>query len=103
MKNTITNLIAVVAVSFSSAAFAAEEMENKAQSPAVQPAAATSAVPPATVTESTTATPAEQPQPAATGSTSDKRAKAKRRPKDMDLRHCLELDDNPAIARCAYE
>jgi hypothetical protein len=93
MKNTIINLIAVVAVSFSGTAFAAEEIESKPQ-----PAAAASAVPAATVVESAPAESAERLQPAA------KRAKARTfRPKDMDLRHCLELDGNPAIARCARE
>lgn len=103
MKNTITNLIAVVAVSFGSAAFAVGEEGAQARSMAI-PAPAASAVPPATVVESTTAAPAERPQPAAKPSTSGKRAKARAvRPKDLDLRHCLELDNNPAIARCARE
>ncbi len=98
MKNTITNLIVVAVLSISGAAFAAEEMESKPQPAATQPAAAASAVPAATVVETTTAAAAEEPQP------TSKRAKAKTvRPKDLDLRHCLELDNNPAIARCARE
>ncbi len=103
MKNTITNLIVVAALSNSGAAFAAGEEEAPARSMAI-PAPAASAVPPATVVESTTAAPAEEPQPTAKPSTSTKRTKAgAARPKDLDLRHCLELDNNPAIARCARE
>lgn len=102
MKNTITNLIVAAALSISGAAFAASEEGPQARSMAI-PAPAASAVPPATVVESKTA-PAEKPQPAAKPSTSAKRAKARAvRPKDLDLRHCLELDNNPAIARCARE
>lgn len=98
MKNTITNLIAVVALSISGAAFAAGETESKSQPTAAMPAPAASAVPAATVVESASAAPAEKSQSTA------KRAKAGTfRPKNMDLRHCLELDDNPAIARCARE
>jgi hypothetical protein len=104
MKNTIINLIAVVAVSFSSAAFAAEEMGDKAQPPAAQPVAAASAVPPATAAEATSSVPAPESDPAMKRSTSRKFTKASpARPKDLDLRHCLELDNNPAIARCARE
>jgi len=103
MKNTIINLIVVVALSISGAAFAAGEEGPQARSTAV-PAPAASAVPATTVVESTTAAPAEKPEPAAKPSTSSKRAKASAvRPKDLDLRHCLELDNNPAIARCARE
>jgi hypothetical protein len=104
MKNTIINLIAVVALSISGAAFAADEMQNRQQPAATQPAPAASAVPATTVVGSKTTVPAEKPQPAAKPSTSGKRAKASAvRPKDLDLRHCLELDNNPAIARCARE
>jgi len=103
MKNTITNLIVVAALSISGTAFAAEEMGSRQQPAATQPAAAASTVPPATVVESTTAAPAEEPQPTTERSTSGKRAARTVRPKDLDLRHCLELDNNPAIARCARE
>lgn len=103
MKNTITNLIAVAALSINGAAFAAGEEGTQARSMAI-PAPAASAVPAATVVESTSAAPAQEPQPAAKRSTSGKRAKTRAvRPKDLDLRHCLELDSNPAIARCARE
>jgi hypothetical protein len=103
MKDTIANLIVVAALSISGTAFAAGEEGTQSRSMAI-PAPAASAVPPATVVESTTAAPAEKPQPAAKPSTSGKRAKARAvRPKDLDLRHCLELDNNPAIARCARE
>ncbi len=104
MKNTITNLIAVAVLSIGGAAFAADEMQSRQQSAAPKPAPAASAVPATTVVESTTATPAEEPQPTAKRPTSGERAKARAvRPKDLDLRHCLELDNNPAIARCARE
>jgi hypothetical protein len=101
MKNTITNLIAVVAVSLVSAAFAAGETESPAQPTAAMPAPAASAAAPATAVESTSAAPAEQPRPEAKRAPSRRATKV--RPKDMDLRHCLDLDSNPAIARCAYE
>lgn len=103
MKNTIINLIVVAALSSSGAAFAAGEEGAPARSMAI-PAPAASAAPPATVVESKTAAPAEKPQATAKPSTSTKRAKARAvRPKDLDLRHCLELDNYSAIARCARE
>lgn len=104
MNNTIVNLIVVVALSFSGAVLAAEEMGSKAQPPATQPVAAVSAVPPATATETTPLAPAQEPLPAVKRSTPGKHAKAKApRSKSLDLRHCLELETNAAIARCAYE
>ncbi len=94
MKSTIKNLIVVAALSFSGAALAAGE--SKAQPPASQPVAAASAVSPAT--------PAQESRPAMKRSTAGKHAKAKpMRSKDLDLRHCLELETNVAIARCAGE
>lgn len=101
MKNTIINLIVVAALSICGAAFAAGEEGSQSRSMAI-PAPAASAVPPATVVEPASPAPAEKPQAAAKRTASGKRA-AKVRPKDMDLRHCLELDSNPAIARCAHE
>lgn len=104
MKDTIVNLIVLAALSFSDAALAAGEPGGKAQPGAAQPVASASAVPAAAVVESTPPAAAKEPQPATKRSTSNKRAKARTvRPKDLDLRHCLELDNNPAIARCAHE
>jgi uncharacterized iron-regulated membrane protein len=104
MKNTIVNLLVVAALSFSGAALAAVETESKAQPPAAQPVAAASQVPPATAAESTTPAPAQKPQPALKRSTSSKHATAKTiRSKSLDLRHCLELENNAAIANCAGE
>lgn len=102
MKNTIKNLIAVSALLFSGATLAAETAESQAQPPAAQPAAAASAVPQAASAGLTPpATVQEQPLER---STPRKHAKAKGpRSKDLDLRHCLELDTNAAIARCAGE
>ena len=103
MKNTIVNLIVVAALLISGAALAAVEMASKAQPPAAQPAAA-SAVPPATAAESIKPAPAKEPQPLLQHSTSSKHAKAKPiRSKSLDLRHCLELTSNAAIAKCAGE
>jgi hypothetical protein len=103
MKDTIVNLIVLAALSFSDAALAAGEPGGKAQPAAAEPVTAASAVPTATVVESTPTASAKKPQPA-TRPTSGKHTRAKAvRPKDLDLRHCLELDNNPAIARCAHE
>lgn len=103
MKSTILNLIAVAALFFNWTAQAAEEMERKAQPPA-QPVATASAVPPATTPVSTPPAPAQKPQPSVKRSTPSKHAKAKMmRSKDLDLRHCLELESNVAIAKCAGE
>jgi hypothetical protein len=104
MKDTIVHLIVTAALSFSGAALAAGEMASQAQpAPAqpTQPVAAASAVP-ATVTESTSAAPAKKTQPAAKRTTSGKHAKAPH-PKNLDLRYCLELETNVAIAKCAGE
>ncbi len=113
MNNTIVNLIVVAALSFSGAALAAAETESKAQPPAAQPAvqpvtakpvAAASVVPPATALESTPPAPAKEP-PHAKRSVSGKSAKVKKtmRAKNLDLRHCLDLESNAAIAKCAGE
>lgn len=104
MKNTIVNPIVVAALLFSGVALAAGEMENKAQPAATQPVAAASAVPPATAAEATSPAAAQKPQPAMKHSTSGKHHKAKQpRSKSLDLRHCLELETNIAIAKCAGE
>lgn len=105
MKGTIVNLIVVAALSFSAGVPAAEEAGGKAQPAATQPApAAASAVPAATSGESAPPALVEKPLPPAKKSTSGKRHKAKApRSKSLDLRHCLELDTNAAIARCAGE
>jgi thiol:disulfide interchange protein DsbA len=72
---------------------------------AVALATTTESTPPAPVAAPVaTLSPDQEPQPEVKHTTSSKRAKAKKmRPKDLDLRHCLELDNNPAIARCARE
>lgn len=95
MKTTIMKVIVVTALSFSGTALAAEETRGKIQTPATQPAAPASAVPPAPVLE---------PQPAPKPSAPGKAAKAKPpRSKSLDLRHCLDLETNAAIAKCAGE
>ncbi len=101
MRSIIKSLIVVTALSFSGTALAAGEMVSQAQPAPAQPVAAASAVP-ATVAESTPAAPAKKPQPAMKRSTSGKHAKGPR-PKNLDLRHCLELESNAAIAKCAGE
>ncbi|BBJ00335.1 hypothetical protein FGKAn22_20270 [Ferrigenium kumadai] len=95
MKTTIMNVIVVAALSFSGAALAAAETAGKVQTPAAPPAAPASAVPPA---------PAQAAQPAAKPLAPAKHAKAKKpRPKNLDLRHCLDLETDAAIAKCAGE
>lgn len=95
MKTAIMNLAVVTALSFSGTAIAAEQMGGKAQSPAVQPAAGALAVPSA---------PAQEPSPASKSSAPAKPARAKPpRSKALDLRHCLDLEANAAIAKCAGE
>ncbi len=104
MKNTVVNLIVVATMACSGAALAAGETESKAPPPAASPVAAASAVQPATTAESTPPAPVQKPQPSPKGSTSGKHAKAKpMRAKDLDLRHCLDLENNAAIAKCANE
>ncbi|MFH0934571.1 MAG: hypothetical protein V1879_05140 [Pseudomonadota bacterium] len=88
MKNTIASLIVVAAFSFGSAAFAENGMNDEAQ-----PAAAE--------VEQVMAEPIEESRPAMKHSSSTMAGAD--RPKDLDLRHCLDLADNVAIARCAYE
>lgn len=102
MKTTIMNLIVAMALSFSGVALAAEKMESKAQPLAAKPVTPASAVPPATTAGSVP--PAQAPQPELGPSTPDKPAKAKpARSKSLDLRHCLDLETDAAIAKCAGE
>jgi hypothetical protein len=92
MKTTIVNVIVVAALSFSGAVLAAAEMEGKIQPSAAQQAAA---VPPAS---------AQAPQSAVKPAAPAKPAKAKKvRPKNLDLRHCLDLETDAEIAKCAGE
>ncbi len=85
MKATITRLIVVAALSFSYAALAAEETRTESMAPE------TAAEP---------APPAQAPQPAVKSPTP---VKGKPRPKNLDLRHCLELKTDAEIAKCAGE
>ncbi|MBU0620980.1 MAG: hypothetical protein KJ795_03940 [Gammaproteobacteria bacterium] len=93
MKNTIASLIVVAAFSFGSAAFAENGMNDEAQ-----PAAAEVEQ---VQVEQVMAEPIEESRPAMKHSSSTMAGAD--RPKDLDLRHCLDLADNVAIARCAYE
>lgn len=86
MKTTITSLIVVAAWSFSNAMLAAGEMESKAQPV------------PETTTEQ--AAPTHAPQSAVKSPTP---AKGKPRPKNLDLRHCLDLKTDAEITKCAGE
>lgn len=104
MKTIIVNLIVVTALSFSVTALAAEQMEGKAQPHAAQPAAPASAVPPVTAAKSAPPAAAQEPQPASKPSTPGKPATAKPpRSKSLDLRHCLDMETDAAIAKCAGE
>lgn len=97
MKTTIMNLIVVSALSFSGTALSAEEAKGKIPPPATQPAASTA--PPAT--GSAPPAPVQEPQPEAKPAAP---AKAKPpRPKNLDLRHCLDMETDAAIAKCAGE
>ncbi len=98
MNNLIANLMVLTALSLSGTALAAGEEASKAPAPAVQPA----------VTAPAAATTAAEPVPPAMaqkpqGTTPKRAGKRKVRPKDLDLRHCLELESNTAIAKCAGE
>jgi hypothetical protein len=100
MKSAIPNLIAVAALSFSGATLAAGEPGTTMQPPAM----AASAVQPAAAAKPAQPSPAQQTQPAANQPASGKHVKTNTvRPKDQDLRHCLELGSNAAIAKCAGE
>lgn len=104
MKNTIVNLIVVATLSCCGAALAAGEMEDKAQPPANQPPATASAVPPAASAEPAESSPAAEPPPSLKSPASSKSIKAHPvRSKDLDLRHCLNLEGDAAIAKCAGE
>lgn len=100
MKNAIPNLIAVAVLSSSGASLALEEAGST-----MQPAAtAASVVQPATAAGAAQHSPAQQPQPAVKQPISGKHTKTNSvRSKNLDLRHCLELDSNAAIAKCAGE
>jgi hypothetical protein len=95
MKTTIANLIVVSALSFSGAALAAAETEGKVQPPATPASAvppSAEPAPPATAQKSLPAPKASAPA----------RAKPPR-PKNLDLRHCLNLETDAEIAKCAGE
>lgn len=101
MNNMVKNLIVVTAFSFSIAANAAEEVAGK-EAAAPQPVAA-SAVQPAPAAAPALA-PVQKPEASPVRSTAGKPAKARGvRSKSLDLRHCLDLDSNAAIAKCAGE
>ncbi len=100
MKTTIANLIVVAALSFSGTAFSAEEAKGSIQTPA-QPAAPASAVPPVPTAKPAAPAPVQEPQ-----SEAKPPAPAQEKPprsKNLDLRHCLDLESDAAIAKCAGE
>ena len=95
MRTTIMKAIVVAALSFSGVAFSAEGAKDRTQPPAAQPAAPSSAVP---LASTAAPAPAREAQPA------PKPAKAKPpHPKNLDLRHCLDLKTDAEIAKCAGE
>ncbi len=102
MNNMIANLVVLTALSFSGAALAAGEEASTAPAPAVQPAVTAPATPPTSAESAPPAT-AQKPQGTTERSTPRRGKKQKVRPKDLDLRHCLELENNAAIAKCAGE
>lgn len=86
MKTTMMNLTVAAAMSFGGTALAAGEAGK------AQPMAPASAVPAAP-----TATKEAPPAPARPVEVKPPR------PKNLDLRHCLELETDAAIAKCAGE
>jgi hypothetical protein len=104
MKSTILNLIAVAALLFSWTVHAADEMTQKTQPAAAQPAAAATAAPAAAAPVTAVPAAEKQLQPPVKHSKLSKHANAKQgRSHDLDLRHCLDLESNAAIAKCAGE
>lgn len=110
MKNTTMSLIVVAAVLFGSAALAADETENMADETGnmTQPAETGTDV---TVSAEPIMT---EPAPTATDKAPEPardlveikgyyKQKTASRPKNLDLRHCLELESNIEIAKCAGE
>lgn len=107
-------MVLLGALGYATAAMAAEEMAAPAKPAAVtsQPAPAPAAsAPQAASAPAATATQAA-PAPATTVHVTHAPAKVpkmlkleagKPRPQNMDLRHCLDLKDNKAIAKCAGE
>jgi hypothetical protein len=104
MKSTIPNLIAVAALLFSWTVQAADVVAPKAQPPATQSVAETTAVPPTAAPESTPLATPEKPAASMKHSKRNKRAKANDlHSKSLDLRYCLDLKTNAEIATCAGE
>lgn len=104
MKRTILNLIAAATLLFCWTAHAADEMAQKTQPAATQPATATPAAPAATTPVTTAPATAQNTQPPVKPAKAHKRAKAKMaRSHDLDLRHCLDLKTYVEIAQCAGE
>ncbi len=89
MKNAIRSVIVLMVLLLSGAAFAVEEPAGKPQPPATQPA--TAAAQSKTQVEAQPAVPKKPMQT------------KKPRSKSLDLRHCLELENDAAIAKCAGE
>lgn len=105
MKKSDLGLITVAALLVCGTAYAAEAQQ--ATPPKAEPVAATAA--PASAVAAAQTTPSKQepaasaePKPVVKHAKSKKVAKTKRA-QDLDLRHCLELTDNAAIAKCAGE
>lgn len=91
MKIAATVFFTLSVFSLATPAHAATDEETR-------PAAVT-----APVSEQAEVTVTETPAPAATPKVMPKHIPAGERPRDLDLRHCLDLGDNAAIARCAYD
>jgi len=90
MKATMINLMVAAALSYGGTPFAAEETGK------ARPATPASAVPPAPAPGAAPSAKEHLPAPGS--------VKAKPlRPKNLDLRHCLDLESATAIAKCAGE
>lgn len=99
MKTYLMALLAAVMVAFGANTFAAdEEVSNSARSTSSTTRLEVEELKPAVEEAPAAEAPAAKPIKHYKRSTSNKQ-----RAKDLDFRHCLELEDNAAIAQCAQE
>lgn len=87
MKNALSGLLAVMALSCCGMAFAADT-EMKVEKAADEAPKMEKPMPQKNAKEPTDGVKLKAGEP---------------RPKDLDMRHCLDLKDNAAIAKCAGE
>lgn len=103
MKHGITNLIAVAALSCCGMALAAGDAGNKSRPAEARPATGTVAAPPAAPAKPAELASAKKPAAAKEPVSGAALKEKPLRPKDLDLRHCLDQGSDAAIAKCAGE